>query len=225
MWDQLCSTNPSSAALVLQAAERKGDPTESLKLMSKSVANSSMSEKYPPFKVRSDMALSRQAATSTMAAAQRASRRGGAKSRLPPMEVVKRPTRVPRPPPRPTAGGPSPTPGPPKAKPMGPGGVPPPPPPPPGKGGPPPPPPPPGAPGGKLAPIHTKDGVQRAPEVIQLYQSLMRIGRGYSGDGGMAGAGGMDVDGARGEMVAEIENRSSHLLAVSSNHCFLELCT
>lgn len=96
-------------------------------------------------------------------------------------------------------------------------GIPPPPPPPPsqlGAGGAPPPPPPPPPPGGlnKLQGA-TSTKVQRAPGVVEFYQSLMkRDGKEVSG--GAGGAGGNPE--ARNNMIGEIENRSTHLLAVST---------
>ena len=97
-------------------------------------------------------------------------------------------------------------------------GVPPPPPPPPpphklGAGGAPPPPPPPPPPGGlNKLPGATSTKMQRAPGVVELYQSLMkRDAKEVSGASG--GAGGNPE--ARNNMIGEIENRSTHLLAVS----------
>ncbi|XRB19849.1 CHUP1-like protein [Pseudoscourfieldia marina] len=131
-------------------------------------------------------------------------------------EVERRPTRIPSKPPlmkapsKQNAAGPS----------AG-GGVPPPPPPPPPPtpgvrgGAPPPPPPPPMGAGGARGwnSIRASMGFQKAPEVVQLYQMLMRrenekhVDRTAGEMGGVKGDSGAD-------MVQEIEGRSAHLLAV-----------
>ena len=55
----------------------------------------------------------------------------------------------------------------------------------------------------------------RAPQVVELYHSLMkRDSRKDSSSGGLSDA--ADVSDVRSSMIGEIENRSSHLLAVSS---------
>jgi hypothetical protein len=53
--------------------------------------------------------------------------------------------------------------------------------------------------------------MQRAPEVVEFYQSLMK--RDSKSNAGAAGVGGVNPD-ARNNMIGEIENRSTHLLAV-----------
>ena len=56
--------------------------------------------------------------------------------------------------------------------------------------------------------------VQRAPQVVEFYHSLMkRDSRKESSNGGICEA--SDVANVRSNMIGEIENRSSHLLAVS----------
>ena len=124
--------------------------------------------------------------------------------------IEKRATRVPRPPPtRSTAASGATntssgvqTPRPP--------GAPPPPPPPPGKaGGPPPPPPPPGALPRNLA---GGDKVHRAPEIVEFYQSLMKREAKKETSLGSVSS---NVSDARSNMIGEIENRSTFLLAVS----------
>lgn len=121
--------------------------------------------------------------------------------------IEKRPTRVPRPPPKPSGGAPVST----ISNPSN--GVPPPPPPPPGipppPGAPPPPPPPPGsisrgAIGG--------DKVHRAPELVEFYQSLMK--REAKRDTSSLVSTTTNASDARNNMIGEIENRSSFLLAV-----------
>jgi hypothetical protein len=63
--------------------------------------------------------------------------------------------------------------------------------------------------------------VKRAPQVVEFYQSLMkRDSRKDSSNGGICDA--PDVANVRSSMIGEIENRSSHLLAVSV-HSFLTL--
>ncbi|KAF3778158.1 CHUP1 protein [Nymphaea thermarum] len=129
-------------------------------------------------------------------------------------QIEKRAPRVPRPPPRPSAGSASAT----STAAGGAAGVPPPlpsggpPRPPPPPGGPPPPPPPPGSlhrgPGGG-------DKVHRAPELVELYQSLMkREAKKEISSLGSVTSGSADV---RSNMIGEIENRSAFLLAVKAD--------
>ena len=124
--------------------------------------------------------------------------------------IEKRAPRVPRPPPAPsatanTASALSPPP------PRPPGA--PPPPPPPGKpGGPPPPPPPPGSLPRNLA---GGDKVHRAPEVVEFYQSLMK--REAKKDTTSLGSTTSSVSDVRSNMIGEIENRSTFLLAVKAD--------
>uniref|UniRef100_A0A0E0LJ22 Protein CHUP1, chloroplastic n=1 Tax=Oryza punctata TaxID=4537 RepID=A0A0E0LJ22_ORYPU len=130
--------------------------------------------------------------------------------------IEKRAPRVPRPPPAPSAtttsaavntanGVPPPPPRPP--------GTPPPPPPLPGKlGGPPPPPPPPGSLPRNLA---GGDKVHRAPEVVEFYQSLMK--REAKKDTTSLGSMTSTVSDVRSNMIGEIENRSTFLLASLAN--------
>ncbi|CAM6030166.1 unnamed protein product, partial [Sphagnum balticum] len=132
-------------------------------------------------------------------------------------EVEKRALRKPNPPPKPSAAG---VVGPEVAGSQtwrGPGGGPPPPPPPPPRSGvpgapPPPPPPPPGGFGKSQG--KNKDDMQRAPEVVEFYQSLMK--RDARSNAGAAGVGGVNPD-ARNNMIGEIENRSTHLLAIKAD--------
>ncbi|OEL18337.1 Protein CHUP1, chloroplastic [Dichanthelium oligosanthes] len=127
--------------------------------------------------------------------------------------IEKRATRVPRPPPTrsTTASGATNT-----ASgvqtPRPPGAPPPPPPPPPGKaGGPPPPPPPPGSLPRSLA---GGDKVHRAPEVVEFYQSLMKREAKRETSLGSVSS---NVSDARSNMIGEIENRSTFLLAVKAD--------
>lgn len=125
-------------------------------------------------------------------------------------QIEKRPPRVPRPPPKsggaPVGTTPNPSSGIPPPPPP-PGGPPPPPPPP---GGPPPPPPPPGS-----LPRGTGGGdkVHRAPELVEFYQSLMK--REAKKDTSSLISTSSNVSSARSNMIGEIENKSSFLLAVS----------
>lgn len=127
-------------------------------------------------------------------------------------QIEKRPPRAPRPPPKPSganasgqnanvSAGPSP------------GGPPPPPPPPPPRapGAPPPPPPP---PGGLARGAGTGEKVHRAPEVVEFYQSLMK--REAKKDTTALITTSNTAD-ARSNMIGEIENRSSFLLAVKAD--------
>ncbi|XP_011077339.1 protein CHUP1, chloroplastic [Sesamum indicum] len=131
-------------------------------------------------------------------------------------QIEKRAPRVPRPPPKSSGGAPagantnapSSAPGAPPAPPPPPGAPPPPPPP----GGPPRPPPPPGslsrAGGGA-------DKVYRAPELVEFYQSLMK--REAKKDTSSLISTSSNASDARSNMIGEIENRSSFLLAVKAD--------
>lgn len=78
----------------------------------------------------------------------------------------------------------------------------------------PPPPPPPPPPQPKFSLRSSTGTVQRAPQVVEFYHSLMkRDSRKDSCNGGVCDA--PDVANVRSSMIGEIENRSSHLLAVS----------
>ncbi|KAK1419817.1 hypothetical protein QVD17_29178 [Tagetes erecta] len=127
-------------------------------------------------------------------------------------DIEKRPPRTARPPPRPSGGGPATT-----ASPVVPGGGPPPPPPPPGApppppGGPPPPPPPPGSLGRGAG---GGDKVHRAPELVEFYQSLMK--REAKKDTSIISTVASNTADARSNMIGEIENRSTFLLAVKAD--------
>ncbi|XP_050226149.1 protein CHUP1, chloroplastic-like [Mercurialis annua] len=80
---------------------------------------------------------------------------------------------------------------------------------------PPPPPPPPRLP--KLSARSSSAGVvQRAPQVVEFYHSLMkRDSRKESSNGGVCDA--SEVANVRSSMIGEIENRSSHLLAIKAD--------
>ena len=78
-----------------------------------------------------------------------------------------------------------------------------------------PPPPPPPPPPMNFASRSNMASVKRAPQVVELYHSLMkRDSRKDSSNGGLSDA--PDVSDVRSSMIGEIENRSSHLLAVST---------
>lgn len=136
---------------------------------------------------------------------------------LMPAEIAKREVRKANPPPKPN----HPQPGQAVAPQVGTSGriVPQPPPPPPrGPGAPPPPPPPLKGSLSKTQGKHSDD-VLRAPEVVELYHSLMKRD---SRSVGSNSSGGTDPR-ARSKMIGEIENRSAHLLAVSDlNPPFLD---
>ncbi|KDO70117.1 hypothetical protein CISIN_1g036026mg [Citrus sinensis] len=131
-------------------------------------------------------------------------------------QIEKRPPRVFRPPPKPSGGAPAgtnanPSSGTPPAPPPPPGATPPPPPPPP-PGGPPPPPPPPGSlPRG----VGSGDKVQRAPELVEFYQTLMK--REAKKDTSSLISSTSNTSDARSNMIGEIENKSSFLLAVKAD--------
>lgn len=139
-------------------------------------------------------------------------------SRMKLAEIEKRSPRTPKPPPKPSAGAsvstnPNPQGGVPAAPPL--------PPPPPGApplppaGGPPRPPPPPGS----LSKGVGGDKVHRAPELVEFYQTLMK--REAKKDTPLLSSTSSNVSDARSNMIGEIENRSSFLLAVSrSSFCF-----
>lgn len=146
--------------------------------------------------------------------------------------VRSRAPRVPNPPPRPSSSSPSspscdssntskipPPPPPPPMK-----ALPPPPPPPPKKPAskaaaatatapPPPPPPPPPAKAGRVAPAK----VRRIPEVVEFYHSLMRRDSHPRRDGGAAAEVPVPVTANARDMIGEIENRSTHLLAIKTD--------
>ncbi|XP_055809772.1 protein CHUP1, chloroplastic isoform X1 [Solanum dulcamara] len=134
------------------------------------------------------------------------------------VNIEKRPTRTPRPPPKRSGGGTAPAgnnvtggaPGGPPPPPPPPGA--PPPPPPPG-GGPPRPPPPPGSlmKGGAGG-----DKVHRAPELVEFYQSLMKRESKKDTSSALITATSSTSD-ARSNMIGEIENRSTFLLAVKAD--------
>ncbi|KAI9092024.1 hypothetical protein K1719_027959 [Acacia pycnantha] len=120
-------------------------------------------------------------------------------------DIEKRPTRVPRPPPKPSGGAPvsansNPSNGIPPAPPI--------PPPPPGI---PPPPPPPGS----LRGATSNDKVHRAPELVEFYQTLMK--REAKKDTSSLISSTTNASYARSNMIGEIENRSSFLLAVKAD--------
>lgn len=97
---------------------------------------------------------------------------------------------------------------------------PPPPPPPPAQlkaAAPPPPPPPPKGVKSKAAAAK----VRRVPEVVEFYHSLMRRDSICRRDSGGGSAEGLVAGAAAKDMIGEIENRSSHLLAV--HHLFIDL--
>ncbi|GLJ08660.1 hypothetical protein SUGI_0093160 [Cryptomeria japonica] len=139
------------------------------------------------------------------------------------VEVAKRPSRIPKPPPKPslvssTAST--------SVRPKHPSSMPPPPPSPPS----PPPkcpsniPPPPPMPPQSLSPsevLHSKttvrkDAMQKAPEVVQFYRSLMK--RDSKKDSSAIGnSENPDISVARSSMIGEIENRSAHLLAIKED--------
>lgn len=138
-------------------------------------------------------------------------------SRMKLAEIEKRPPRTPKPPPRPSAGAsvstnPIPQGGVPAAPPL--------PPPPPGApplpptGGPPRPPPPPGS----LSKGAGGDKVHRAPELVEFYQTLMK--REAKKDTPLLSSTSSNVSDARSNMIGEIENRSSFLIAVSRSSFF-----
>lgn len=130
-------------------------------------------------------------------------------------DIEKRPTRVPRPPPKPSSGGAaaSTNSNPSNGAASGPSIPPPPPPPgapPPPPGGPPRPPPPPGslARGGMAG-----DKVHRAPELVEFYQSLMKR-EAKKDTSTLLISSTSNASDARSNMIGEIENRSTFLLAV-----------
>lgn len=132
-------------------------------------------------------------------------------------EIEKRAPRVPRPPPRPSDGtsgieaksstvlsGIPPPPPPPGA---------PPPPPPPPAGGPPRPPPPPGSLSKGSA---GGNGVHRAPELVELYQSLMKR-ESKNNLASLASVASNAIADARSNMIGEIANKSTFMLAVKAD--------
>ncbi|RRT62175.1 hypothetical protein B296_00029485 [Ensete ventricosum] len=114
------------------------------------------------------------------------------------LDVEKRALRIPKPPPRPSNSVPNVT----KAD----GTVP----------LPPPPPPPPPPPAFRKASTRKTGLVQRAPQVAELYHSLMRRdSKKDPSGGGICDV--LNVANVRSSMIGEIENRSSHLLAIKAD--------
>lgn len=130
-------------------------------------------------------------------------------------EIEKRPPRTPRPPPRPSGGAPGgKNPNPSSGVPPPPPGPPPPPPPP---GGPPRPPPPPGSlPRG----AGSGDKVHRAPELVEFYQTLMKR-EAKKDTSSLLSSVSNNASEARSNMIGEIANKSSFLLAVCGQLSFL----
>ncbi|KAL4178954.1 hypothetical protein AMTRI_Chr13g117730 [Amborella trichopoda] len=130
-------------------------------------------------------------------------------------QIEKRAPRVPRPPPRSSGASSIPTANPSSgvsvAPPPLPPGAPPPPPPPPLSGAPPRPPPPPGS----LPKGSGGDKVHRAPELVEFYQSLMK--REAKKDGSSVASSTSNTADVRSNMIGEIENRSTFLLAVKAD--------
>ncbi|CAK9273554.1 unnamed protein product [Sphagnum jensenii] len=135
-----------------------------------------------------------------------------------PAKVEIRAPRMPKPPPKPSGPAPGGT-----QVPVKPGGIVPPPPPPPCLLGPPgappapprPPPPPPLPPPGGPPKLQNKPKVQRVPEVVQFYQSLMK--RDAKKEPVSATSGVAKSTEARNDMIGEIANRSAHLLAIKAD--------
>ncbi|PIN00444.1 hypothetical protein CDL12_27056 [Handroanthus impetiginosus] len=125
-------------------------------------------------------------------------------------EIEKRPPRVPRPPPKPSGGAPAgaDTNAPNRAL----GGPPAPPPPPAPPGGPPRPPPPPGS---LIKGGGSGDKVHRAPELVEFYQTLMK--REAKRDTSSLISASSNTSDARSNMIGEIANKSSFLLAVKAD--------
>ncbi|KAL1317849.1 hypothetical protein HN51_070050 [Arachis hypogaea] len=227
----------------------------SFQLMSKSVVEGSMEEKYPAYKDRHKLALAREKQIKEKADKARAQKFGDNSSlsgmskersiTLPPKltqikektivagstndqsedgksvdtqsiskmklaEIEKRPTRIPRPPPKPACRLPSgtkltPSNGVPSAPPL--------PPPPPGAPLPPPPPPPPGS---ISRGAMDGDKVHRAPELVEFYQTLMKR-EAKKDTSSLLASSTSNASDARSNMIGEIENRSSFLLAVKAD--------
>lgn len=136
--------------------------------------------------------------------------------------IEKRPPRVPRPPPKPSGATPvgtntNPSSGVPLAPPPPPPGAPPL---PPSPGGPPRPPPPPGS---LQRGAGSGDKVHRAPELVEFYQTLMK--REAKKDTSSLISSTSNVSDARSNMIGEIENRSSFLLAVRESLPYFHLCS
>lgn len=125
------------------------------------------------------------------------------------VNIEKRPTRTPRPPPKRSGGGPAAAAG--NNVTGGAPGGPPPPPPPPGAPLPPPPPP----PGSLMKGGAGGDKVHRAPELVEFYQSLMK--RESKKDTSALITATSNTSDARSNMIGEIENRSTFLLAVKAD--------
>ncbi|KAK7275177.1 hypothetical protein RIF29_16286 [Crotalaria pallida] len=129
-------------------------------------------------------------------------------------DIEKRPTRVPRPPPKSSRGAAdstnsNPSNGAPSGPPPPPGAPRPPPPP----GGPPPPPPPPGS---LSRGAMDGDKVHRAPQLVEFYQTLMKR-EAKKDTSSLLSSSTSNASDARSNMIGEIENRSTFLLAVKAD--------
>ncbi|PHT25709.1 Protein CHUP1, chloroplastic [Capsicum baccatum] len=208
------------------SAEALNSVASSFSLMSKSVEGV-LDEKYPAFKDRHKLAVEREKQIKVKAEQARAARFEGS---LPPKLAQLKEKSVPLPGSVPvlpvvsasgdsaeqSGGGPAPA----NVTGGAPGGPPPPPPPPcapppppPPGGGPPRPPPPPGSlmKGGAGG-----DKVQRAPELVEFYQTLMKRESKKDTPSALITANSNTSD-ARSNMIGEIENRSTFLLAVKAD--------
>ncbi|KAJ7527388.1 hypothetical protein O6H91_16G051400 [Diphasiastrum complanatum] len=216
---------PIKTKLSAEKPEPSSSVAASFHLMSRSVAGTEIAEKYPAFKDRHKLAVEREKAIKEKVE-QKIDQVAAVKrveiNKMSPAEIAKRATRKANPPPKPSVGPilggtlpikvlgvppppPLPSPGIPGVPPPPSPGVP---------GVPPPPPPPPGSLGKLQGQAGNK--MQRAPEVVEFYQSLMkRDARKDNATGGSTGSG--NFKDARNNMIGEIENRSSHLLAIKAD--------
>eukprot|EP01018_Ginkgo_biloba_P030332 Gb_27643 [translate_table: standard] len=200
------------------------DIIASFQLISKAVS-SDLDEKYPAFKDRHKLIVQKEKVEQRVPHKVEQDKvekpvlvsKQTEGTKMTPAEVEKRALRIPNPPPKPSTvvaatnglqKGPNsviPLPPPPPPLPPTRQGV---------KGAlPPPPPPPPPPPKFSTAGANV---MQRAPEVVEFYHSLMkRDAKKEASGGGITDA--PDVANARSSMIGEIENRSSHLLAIKAD--------
>nr|BAG54845.1 chloroplast unusual positioning 1A [Adiantum capillus-veneris] len=193
-----------------KAINEKAEQARTEKFKAEPYVPSKLENKFTPGKLSEKLKLPQRGADIVTSYEQNVDRPEVQKMKF--SEIEKRAPRVAKPPPK--ASSKEHTPGNmlPKAPAGGiPGAPPPPPPPPRAPGAPPPPPPPPGSLKSQGA---SGDKVQRAPEVVEFYQSLMRR---EAKNNTSVGATDVNVSDARNNLIGEIENRSAFLLAVKAD--------
>ncbi|MCO5591362.1 hypothetical protein L7F22_045344 [Adiantum nelumboides] len=193
-----------------KAIKEKAEQARAEKFKAEPYVPTKLENKFSPGKLSEKMKLPQKGADIVSAHEQNVERPEVQKMKF--SEIEKRAPRVAKPPPKASFKGATPDSSLGKAPAAGIPGAPPPPPPPPRAPGAPPPPPPP--PGSMKPQGPSGDKVQRAPEVVEFYQSLMRR---EAKSNTALGATDVNVSDARNNLIGEIENRSAFLLAVKAD--------